>query len=62
MTYNQIEELPPNIELLSELKNFHFEGNNIKTIPHEFKDLKNLVDLGIGSSTLREIPHVIYEM
>jgi Leucine-rich repeat (LRR) protein len=47
---NRLDQIDERIIMLSELRRFHVENNNIETIPLEILELKDLVSFGVSGN------------
>lgn len=56
---NQIENIPPQISVLQNLKKFHICKNKLQLLPDEIGDLPKLEDLSVSENKIRNIPESI---
>eukprot|EP00727_Mastigamoeba_balamuthi_P006413 m51a1_g2392 hypothetical protein (507) ;mRNA; r:731997-734300 len=59
LSFNGLEELPPEIGQLQRLRQLWLKGNALQKLPVELRELSELQALGLEDNSLREVPETV---
>jgi Leucine-rich repeat (LRR) protein len=62
LSYNELQELPPEFVNLPELEKLYLSHNKIKTLPGEVACLKNITILDLSYNELQKLPPVFVNL
>uniref|UniRef100_A0A336K9K7 CSON002272 protein n=1 Tax=Culicoides sonorensis TaxID=179676 RepID=A0A336K9K7_CULSO len=61
LSSNFIQEIPPNIQKLSDLTVLNLSKNKLKTVPREIKNLTKLININLSFNMIENLPSEFFE-